>query len=185
MKLDQQIAESRTALTDALTERDRLQAERKIAEKQMETAVRELADFEQRNSQVLSLVAIGSSPGVAVRSTMERYRTQHDDYLSKKNEQYRKRDEKRRALLLLRRSLAKYYSDAEEDFVPNFKELAKQFLGLDLDIQLEERPPTSISLLLEVKSTARRQTHELSESQRFFIDIALRMALIRYVSADK
>jgi DNA repair exonuclease SbcCD ATPase subunit len=52
-----------------------------------------------------------------------------------------------------------------------------------LDIQLEERSPTGVTLLLEVKSADRRQIHELSESQRFFLDIALRMAMIRYVSA--
>ncbi len=36
---------------------------------------------------------------------------------------------------------------------------------------------------LEVKSSARRHTYQLSESQRFFVDIALRMALINHMSS--
>jgi ABC-type cobalamin transport system ATPase subunit len=40
-----------------------------------------------------------------------------------------------------------------------------------------------VTVLLEVKSSARRQFHQLSESQRFFIDMALRMAMIKYMSA--
>ncbi len=38
--------------------------------------------------------------------------------------------------------------------------------------------------MLEVKNTARREPYQLSESQRFFIDIALRMALIQHMSGD-
>ena len=183
LALDKQIADSKTSLSDALAEKDRLTRDREKAEIDLETAIRQLATFEQSNSQFLSLLAESTSATASVKSTIDRYRTQYEDYLSRKREQYRRRDEKRRAILLLRRDLTKYYSEAEDEFVPGFKKLAKQFLGLDLDIQLEERAPTGISLLLEVKSSARRQIHELSESQRFFLDIALRMALIRYMSA--
>ena len=36
-----------------------------------------------------------------------------------------------------------------------------------------------------MKNTARTAAHQLSESQRFFLDIALRMALVVYLSKDK
>jgi hypothetical protein len=38
------------------------------------------------------------------------------------------------------------------------------------------------SLVLELRSSARREHHQLSESQRFFLDIALRMALAHFAS---
>jgi hypothetical protein len=69
------------------------------------------------------------------------------------------------------------YAEAEETFVPLFKDLSNLFLGIDLDIRME---PFSqgLNLILDLKNTTRRHYHQLSESQRFFIDIALRMALI-------
>jgi ABC-type hemin transport system ATPase subunit len=38
--------------------------------------------------------------------------------------------------------------------------------------------------MLEMRGEARRETYQLSESQRFFLDIALRMALIQYMRDD-
>jgi len=50
-----------------------------------------------------------------------------------------------------------------------------------LDILLESREK-SLTLALEIKRTRRRASHDLSESQRFFIDIALRMAFAEFSS---
>ena len=75
------------------------------------------------------------------------------------------------------------YDQAEAEFVPSFTDLAQRFIGLDLDIRLETPQNLGVAILLEVKSSARRQFHQLSESQRFFIDMALRMAMIKYMSA--
>jgi hypothetical protein len=68
------------------------------------------------------------------------------------------------------------------EFVPLFRGLAKQFIGLDLDTFLERKISGEFSLGLELQSSRRRSTSELSESQRFFLDIALRMSLAQYMS---
>ena len=68
--------------------------------------------------------------------------------------------------------------------MPLFRKLAEHFIGFDLDIAAERRGD-GFGLVLEFKSTRRRGQHQLSESQRFFLDIALRMALAQFVSAPE
>jgi hypothetical protein len=119
----------------------------------------------------------------SVEATIKRYRSQIDDFLEKKRTQYERRNERRKELVVLQRGLIDSYDQAEAEFVPSFTDLARRFIGLDLDIRLETPQNLGVAVLLEVKSTARRQFHQLSESQRFFIDMALRMALIKYMSA--
>src|SRR5260370_24238850 len=77
------------------------------------------------------------------------------------------------------------YSGGEELLLPIFKALADSFGGIDLNMQLEARS-VGIALTLSVRDTPRRMIFQLSESQRFFVDIALRMALLKFTSpADK
>ena len=78
--------------------------------------------------------------------------------------------------------LHQQYLNVRENFVPRFNSLAKLFLGVDLDIVIESRD--TVSLILELKNSRRRADHQLSESQRFFIDIALRMAFAQFVSPE-
>jgi DNA repair exonuclease SbcCD ATPase subunit len=95
----------------------------------------------------------------------------------------KRRDDARRELRDLQRELARGYAAAEEDFVPRFARLAHDFLGLDLQIDLE-MGTGGVGLLLTVQGTKRREVDDLSESQRFFLDIALRMALAQQLSAE-
>jgi hypothetical protein len=73
------------------------------------------------------------------------------------------------------------YRDAEREFVPRFTTLAQSFLGINLDVQLDLRASGEVGLLLTVGDTRRRAEDQLSESQRFFVDIALRMALAQHM----
>jgi DNA repair exonuclease SbcCD ATPase subunit len=101
--------------------------------------------------------------------------------LSKKS--YDDRDKLSLKLKVLQDKIESGYSDAESVFVPIFKKLAKSFIGLDLDIGLQ-REKNVQKLVLEVQNSARTDSSQLSESQRFFLDIALRMSLAIYLSAS-
>jgi DNA repair exonuclease SbcCD ATPase subunit len=136
---------------------------------------RTLAQFEEANELTL-LRRRGDLDAVA-----ERYRAAMADQLQRKQEQLRRRDEAQTELRALQRDLVGSYSVAEDTFVPDFTRLAKRFLGLSLDIELEARR-NNVSLLLRVQGTERRGEDTLSESQRFFLDIALRMALVMQMS---
>ena len=84
----------------------------------------------------------------------------------------------------LQRKLEEQYVEVEKGFVKNFEELAYKFLGMPLSIHLEANQNSGdINLVVMVRASTRRQPEHLSESQRFFLDIALRMALIRHMSA--
>ena len=120
-------------------------------------------------------------------STLERviesYQNDIQDRMKRKDDERRRRDGFRQDLRRLQNSLAQSYREAEAEFVPAFTGLAREFLGLELDLDFEISADVS-RLVLSVEGTARRGPINLSESQRFFVDIALRMALTRQLSAE-
>lgn len=180
--LDQQISTIRASLADAVKLRERLQKELAEAKTKSDKARTAANEFEEENGAALEAF-MRSTQIDNVEATIKRYRSQVDEALEKKRNQYEKRNERRKELLGLQRALVDRYAQAEAEFVPSFTDLAHSFIGLDLDIRLETPQNVGVTVLLEVKSSARRQFHQLSESQRFFIDMALRMALIKYMSA--
>lgn len=101
--------------------------------------------------------------------------------------QMQKRDEVKVEYDLLCANLQKVYRDAQVSFLPKFKKLAFEFTGLNLDMTLNSVTDDGrmmFKFILEVDNTNRSDELELSESQRFFIDIALRMAMVNFVCED-
>jgi DNA repair exonuclease SbcCD ATPase subunit len=159
--------------------RDRISKEAEDAQKQFNVAVAEADRFERKHG---SLLAGASLKPDTIQSTISGYREQIEALLQKKDAQYDRREEKRRHLKKIQKKLISQYSEAEELFVPIFNDLAYRFLGIDLGVRLETKAG-GVFLTLSVKDSPRRKTFQLSESQRFFVDIALRMALIQFTSA--
>jgi DNA repair exonuclease SbcCD ATPase subunit len=182
--LDQQISTIRASLADAIKQKARLQKDSTDAQNMWSVARTSLLKFEEKNAAALEAF-VRPKQAESVDAMMKRYRTQIEELLDKKKAQYDRRNERRKELTVLQRGLVDRYSQAEAEFVPSFTDLAQRFIGLDLDIRLETPQNLGVALLLEVKSSARRQFHQLSESQRFFIDIALRMAMIKYMSSPE
>lgn len=118
-----------------------------------------------------------------ILSLIEQYRKQFELSDQESKEEYEKRDKLKPEYTKLLKKVELAYKRAEIDFVPTFKKLAKSFIGLDLNIQ-PKRNEKTIKLVLELKESARTQASQLSESQRFFLDIALRMALAIFLSKD-
>ena len=112
---------------------------------------------------------------------IERLREQYNEYDRKSKESYEKRDKLKPKYNTLEKKVKKIYSEAEIYFVPVFKKLAKNFMGYDLEIKLVSKN-RKLLLILEVETSARPESYKLSESQRFFLDIALRMAFAIYLS---
>jgi DNA repair exonuclease SbcCD ATPase subunit len=181
--LDRKITDKNEELRDSIEEKKRIAGQHQTVELALKSLSKRFDDFEKENSSFLQTLQIRRGKGSELDGALKRYRDQMQEFLDKKKSYYQRRDEKRKALALLQKKLVAGYSEAEEEFVPLFKELAERFLGLDLNIRLEQRPSTGVAIVLEVKNTARREMYQLSESQRFFIDIALRMALIQHMSA--
>jgi DNA repair exonuclease SbcCD ATPase subunit len=180
--LDEKISEIRLQLSDAMKEKSRLDIRSQESASQLAVARTALVAFEAENSSILDRLARTNSDEPAVEA-MRRYRKQIDELLEKKRGHLERRNRLRKEHASLQKGLAQRYDEAEADFVPSFTDLAHRFLGLDLDIRLDAQKASGLNILLEVKSSARREFHQLSESQRFFIDMALRMALIKHMSS--
>jgi len=102
-----------------------------------------------------------------------------------KNEEIEKRDKLRDQDIELTNLLNKTYLDAQMVFLPKFRALARAFTGLDVDINIIREINDARSMLsfsLTLADEGRQYNYQLSESQRFFIDIALRMAIVDFVS---
>jgi hypothetical protein len=113
---------------------------------------------------------------------IKKLKEQYLVYDKKSKESYNKRDKLMPVFNSLERKIKREYNEGETIFVPVFKELAKSFIGYDLEIKLVSKS-RRITLILELDSSARTESHKLSESQRFFLDIALRMSLAIYLSS--
>ena len=96
-----------------------------------------------------------------------------------KEEVERKRDESQFELKPLEDEMKNIFASVAESFVPTFREYAKSFIGLDIDIDLRDVNGMA-SLVINVNGSDRHSRFQLSESQQYFLDIALRFSLIEY-----
>jgi len=104
--------------------------------------------------------------------------------LGRKEEQLQLRAEALASYEPIQSSLKSAWNEAEVEFVPRFRRLAEEFIGLPLQVTLDAGSGISgmAHLALSVNSAHRRRADQLSESQRFFLDIALRMSLAQHMT---
>lgn len=134
--------------------------------------------FEKNNPFILSKTTGNES----IDSVVKAYKEQFNEFDKISKEKYKERDELQPDYVSLQAKIESAYKEAEVDFVPIFQKLAKSFIGYDLIINFSESKSRDMKLVLELKNTARTDSSKLSESQRFFLDIALRMSLAIYLS---
>jgi DNA repair exonuclease SbcCD ATPase subunit len=138
---------------------------------------KELKEFEQKNPTVIRRGGKAQSNFADLRTIYEQQIQSITRQRDEERLQGKKIDHDYRTA---QKKLEQQYLNAREKFVPLFNSLAALFLGVDLDISLETQE--NVTLILEIRKTKRRNEYQLSESQRFFIDIALRMAFAQFVS---
>lgn len=181
-EIDSKLANAREEMTKAMAKRERVAAEASNAAKAFADAVSALDRFERRYGPVLKSAEDGGES--SIHRTIAGYHAQINSLLEKKQKQYEIRERKRKELGRLQRKLISQYSETEGRFVPFFKDLAYRFLGIELNLRMEAKAG-GVSLLCSMRDTPRREFFQLSESQRFFIDIALRMALLKFTSPEE
>ncbi|HKO57520.1 MAG TPA: AAA family ATPase [Thermoanaerobaculia bacterium] len=173
-RVDRELAATRSRMTNTTLAVRRVEDEVREAESRYAAMTDQLTAFERDNE-------IASRPtGSDVGSIRAMYTNQIDRLLEQKQAARDKRDRAKEELSKLQHAVRKKYEQVEEEFVPLFRDLAFSFLGLNLDIKFSVRS-AEISLALVVERKHRVEPHQLSESQRFFVDIALRMALARFM----
>lgn len=188
--IDQRMNGVRQQLAEVTKTRQRLTQELEETQAVLSANEERLKIFESSNEQQLS--QINAQQGTAdskseLQAVVDKLESEATQYRQRSREEYAKRDQKKNDLVKLQRELEGKYLAVETEFVPLFKDLAILFLGIDLDIRMSTTNTanlTGVTLVLDVRGSTRREMHQLSESQRFFLDIALRMALARYMSTD-
>jgi DNA repair exonuclease SbcCD ATPase subunit len=179
-ELDREITEVQEAIAALGPRLEELEDELTAAREELRVATQRLVDFEKKNEVAMS---VGGDASGGLKAVTDRFRAQIADFQRERDEKRAERDKVREELFPLQESLVLSYRKAEDEFVPSFNELATNFLGLELEIGIEQSKE-NVGLSLRVEGSERRDVDTLSESQRFFVDIALRMALIQQMSAS-
>ncbi len=182
--IDERITTAQERLSEANSERKRLAEEKALASGQLEQVQASLRRIERSNRALVSHARNRDAVTDADRGriALDALIADVGKLRNNKTAALNERDKKKRDLQVLQGRLAKRYSLAEEHFVPAFRSLAERFLGIALTVRLQGSAG-KLGLLIEVANTARREKYQLSESQRFFVDIALRMALAQFASS--
>lgn len=95
---------------------------------------------------------------------------------------YKKRDKSTALLRTLNRQVAQLYEQINTVLSPTFSEYGSRFLGMPCDLVVAQTKGKKPRVTMHPRFNAkeRRNPTEVSESQRFFLDQAFRMALITW-----
>ncbi len=181
-ELDKRISAARKNSESAALKRDRVRSELTAAQSKANAAMTALRDFETKHAEIAKRVKGRASASPGAQEELDRLEAEQKTLLQESKAAYGERDTWKKKLTTLQRKLEGQYRAAEKEFVPLFRDLAERFIGVDLDVLVESTSTGGISLVLQMRATKRRLQYQLSESQRFFLDIALRMALAQFVS---
>ena len=182
-EIDRELAKVKQDIKGTLKTIEKLRAEYAAAQRQWESTKAKLDEFDRQNSATLDRLRHALSQGSS-ESSLSDYRQQLAVLENDKKKAYDHREELKAQRARLQKQLERQYLLVERQFVPRFAELAQRFLGMPLTVQLNAGVARDIGLVVTVRGTTRREQQNLSESQRFFLDIALRMALTQHMSAS-
>lgn len=182
--IDNEIIRVREELGVTLRSRKRLTEELSQAVSYEIEAHEALQNFENQESGKLTAIQAANSLPL-LKEKIEALERERAEFLAQSQEHYRKRDTFRNELRKYEKKLKSQYDAGSQKFIPRLRELAEEFIGLPVDVELQHRQGANDSgfgLRLKMDDKLRLTSDKLSESQRFFIDIALRMALTEFMS---
>lgn len=186
--MDQELVKAEIDLNEALSERDRIEQELKNISQNIDVLQLQISeiesdpvyvDWQKANRTEEKRISINN----IVTAQLERINSIARD----KDIALRERNKLVKEAQQLQDKLRQVYNETQSNFLPIFQAFAQKFTGLPVTIhvdaiQREKKPEITFSL--EIGESTRQFEHQLSESQKFFIDIALRMALILYLSGE-
>lgn len=186
--MDDELTKVDFSLNEALSERERV--ERELIEFNQRVDITQLEISEIENNPVFitfkkagNLKEQKQSINIIAEAQLERIKS----IMLDKEAALRERNKLVSEAQRLQKDLKIVYMEAQRDFLPIFQNLSEKFTGLPVTIHMDsvqrDKKP-EFTFTLEIGDSTRQYEHQLSESQRFFIDIALRMALVLYLSGS-
>lgn len=175
--LDKNLSTINNDIKKEQLKKERLLKEIEVSRKEQLKIKQQLLELDKEQSEFLKKLRASSSDDLTglLKSYYEQVKNREDEIETLRNE----RIETQKQLSKLERSLSSNFAIAEEEFLPIFQSYVENFLGLDVSIKFKNSTSGS-SLVLEINDSERIDIHQLSESQRYFVDIGLRMALIQF-----
>jgi len=185
-RIDIQIGETRDEMDVIFKQRDRLKYEVSEVRERYLSVEEDYNSFISRNSEhINSMLHTSNLEGNLLQEKIRKIKKSRQGFIEDSEKYYKERDEYRNLIKKYENSLQKSYELGAESFVPRFRELSESFIGLPIDVELEKKKgktKVGFGLKLRMKDQLRLSPERLSESQRFFIDIALRMSLLEVLS---
>ena len=176
--LDQQIMTLKMASRELEDKYHRLQKEQTDSQRKGVELNKLLAQYKKENYAILQKKDSIKETD-EIRQDIAALRLNIQERKNEKAEVERKRNESQDELKPLEDEIKALFSEVANDFIPTFRGYAKSFIGLDIDIDLRDVNGMA-SLMLNVNGSDRRSRFQLSESQQYFLDIALRFSLLEY-----
>ena len=161
----------------------RLTGELETDRAEIEQLTFQIEQFSKENESVLAKKS-NIQQGQQAQREIEALRLNIDQLRKEKEEAEKKRNECQEELKPLDESVKQQYSSMAETFIPSFQDYAKSFIGLDIDVELRNVSGMP-SLVVNVNGSDRRLRYQLSESQQYFLDIALRFSLIENIQSNR
>lgn len=180
-QIDQQIAEIDIRSKNLLDKQCRLLDERQKVKESLDSLNDKLVSYRDDNNDLLKR-ALEIQESAKLISEINVLKTSIEQ---KRKEKEDAENNKKRSLELLEPiedELKSSFASLSSIFIPTFKNYAKSFIGMDIDIDLKEVGGIT-SIVINVNGSDRRERFQLSESQQYFLDIALRFALIEYTKS--
>ncbi|HYF32492.1 MAG TPA: AAA family ATPase [Chitinophagaceae bacterium] len=175
-KIDSELSIVTSKIKTFQIQKDKLIQDESAHTLQLNDINNQILSIEKENEQLLRAIQKARTES-DTNLVVKTYHDQIERLTAEKDEAYRRRNKARSELEPLESELNMGYVNAEKDFIPKFNQYAKSFLGLDIHIDLLFSAKGA-SLTIDIEEAKRKDSYQLSESQRYFIDIALRMALI-------
>lgn len=178
--IDEDVHKSQNELNELMLKKERLAKELSTIKDSIIQITNFIEKFRIENEQIIAQSLKIKTADIDKRIEALKSIINKDEV--KKVEDTKIRDESKIELSVIEKEIRKNYHNAEERFLPIFKNYANSFIGLDIDVELKSSAK-GIGLVLKVNNTERTERFQLSESQQYFIDIALRFALIEFTSS--
>ena len=180
-QLDNELSHVSGQIQEEAHRRRRTEAEIAQVQAAIGRQQRKIAEFEREHRGLAK--AIGTTNVNEIHESIQANTRVIRDLNIVKSDARRDRDDAMERLKQIQSHVSQQYAGSEREFLTIFKDLAESFIGLDLDVQFDIRG-TEIFLVLALEGKSRRRQYQLSESQRFFVDIALRMAIMTFMSSE-
>ena len=179
--LDEQLASIGDKIQEEENRQLRVSATADETQASIAKKLRRIGEIEKDNRHLTSILGISDVAEIQLAISSNQHTIR--ELIRERDSLRRERDGLRGQLQEIQARVSLQYSQVEGQFLGVFRKLAESFIGLDLDVKFASRG-TDIYLVLEIANQPRRQQHQLSESQGFFVDIALRMAIATFIARD-